>query len=467
MFEILEDSEMKDKKNNKEAITLYNLKFEYEDQYYEKEKQDENKEENLSKNQYYKIEDKKLEELEKVFKQVKTNIKLGYNLKKKFIKEFTSKNIPEIIVDIKAKDNKNLALIYEGKNFSKIIEIEISSHFLFVEKLDNKDLIFLTLNGNNYELLIYRLMQGQNNEKKAYLLSQTIQETIEGYEIKYINKKDRYGMIKKSQPKAYNLSYIKAISGNRFFCISNYGFKMYALNEKNEYQLVLLESYDKIDFIYEIDTNKFIFGSNIWTVEGYGFCGNSYTSYYHLLLNKIELKDIDKIKNKSNNPHLSNLKVEEKLKFSVISKTMFEDNFSFPYMYDIKIYFSDFVSLKNKYFIIMLKKSILIFDMEIGKEIKRFEVNVDGSRYFETDIKKWDCPENDEFIMIVNNNVILFKLIEENSPISLNILNYGYFPELCFKETKDRTILKNLKKINGEKNRFYSYTEESNDIFIY
>ena len=310
-------------------------------------------------------------------------------------------------------------------------------------------------------------MQGQNNEKKAYLLSQTIQETIEGYEIKYINKKDRYGMIKKSQPKAYNLSYIKAISGNRFFCISNYGFKMYALNEKNEYQLVLLESYDKIDFIYEIDTNKFIFGSNIWTVEGYGFCGNSYTSYYHLLLNKIELKDIDKIKNKSNNPHLSNLKVEEKLKFSVISKTMFEDNFSFPYMYDIKIYFSDFVSLKNKYFIIMLKKSILIFDMEIGKEIKRFEVNVDGSRYFETDIKKWDCPENDEFIMIVNNNVILFKLIEENSSISLNILNYGYFPELCFKETKDRTILKNLKKINGEKNRFYSYTEESNDIFIY
>ena len=226
-------------------------------------------------------------------------------------------------------------------------------------------------------------------------------------------------------------------------------------------------STNQFDFIYEIEANKFIFGLNLRRVEGYGFCGNAYTCYHNLFINKIELKDIDKIKNKSNNPHLSNLKVEEKLKFSVISKTMFEDNFSFPYMYDIKIYFSDFVSLKNKYFIIMLKKSILIFDMEIGKEIKRFEVNVDGSRYFETDIKKWDCPENDEFIMIVNNNVILFKLIEENSSISLNILNYGYFPELCFKETKDRTILKNLKKINGEKKRFYSYTEESNDIFIY
>ena len=264
-----------------------------------------------------------------------------------------------------------------------------------------------------------------------------------------------------------NLFYIKAISGNRFFCVSNYGFKMYALNEKNEYELILLEPYDKIDFIYEIDTNKFIFGLNIRTVEGYGFCGNAYTSYYHLLLNKIELKEIDKTIDKSNYHNSNNLKVKEKLKFSVISKTMFESNFSCPLMYDIKTDFSDFASLKNKYFIIMLKKSILIFNMETGKEIKRFEINVDGYRYFQTDIKKWDCPENDEFIMIVNNNIILFKLIDENSSISLNILNYGYFPELCFKETKDRTIFKNLKKMNGKKNRFYSYTEQSNDIFIY
>ena len=467
MYEIFADLGKKNKKVNKEAITLYDLKFEYKDPYYEKKEQDENKEENLSKNQFYKIEDKKLEELEKVFKQVKTNIKLGYNLEKRFIKKFESNNIPEILFDIKTKDNKNFCLIYDGKNFSKIIEIEISAPFLFVEKLDNKDLIFLTLNGNNYELLIYRLMHGQNNENKGYLLSQKIKETIEGYEIKYNYKKNMFGKEEKTSPKEYNLFYIKAISGNRFFCVSNYGFKMYALNEKNEYELILLEPYDKIDFIYEIDTNKFIFGLNIRTVEGYGFCGNAYTSYYHLLLNKIELKDIDKIIDKSNYHNLNNLKVKEKLKYSVISKTMFESNFSCPLMYDNKTDFSDFASLKNKYFIIMLKKSILIFNMETGKEIKRFEINVDGYRYFQTDIKKWDCPENDEFIMIVNNNIILFKLIDENSSISLNILNYGYFPELCFKETKDITIFKNLKKMNGKKNRFYSYTEQSNDIFIY
>ena len=159
--------------------------------------------------------------------------------------------------------------------------------------------------------------------------------------------------------------------------------------------------------------------------------------------------------------------MKEKLKFSVISKKMFEFNFSTPLTFDTKIEFSDFVSLKNKYFIIMLNKSILVFNLETGKEIKRFEIKFDDDYYLQIDIKKWDCPENDEFIMIINNNVILFKLNEEKSSISLNILNYGYFPELCFKKTKDRIIFKNLKKINGKKNRFYSYSEISNDIIIY
>ena len=74
---------------------------------------------------------------------------------------------------------------------------------------------------------------------------------------------------------------------------------MYALNENKEYELILIESYEKIDFIYEIDENNFIFGLNLRRVEGYGFCGNAYTCYYDLFLNKIKLKNIDKIENKS------------------------------------------------------------------------------------------------------------------------------------------------------------------------
>ena len=454
-----------DDKVNKETITLYDLKFENKYKYYEKKEDLKNKEENLSKNKFYKIDDKKKEELEKVFKQVKTKIKLSFNLTKSSYSQDTSITIPEIIYDKKTIENKNLCLIYDQKNFSKILEIEIAAPFLFVEKLENKDYVFLTSNENNNELLIYRSMQGQNDKNKGYILTQKIKETFEGYEIKYNYEMNMFGEEEKTHSKEYNLYYIKAISGNRFFCVSNYGFKMYALNEKNEYELVLLEPYEKIDFIYEIDTDQFIFGLNIRKVEGYGFCGNAYTCYYRLLLNIIELKDIDKKQNKSKN---NNLKMKEKLKFSVISKTMFEFNFSVSLVFDIKVEFSDFVTLKNKYFIVMIQKSIIIFNMETKKEIKKFEINIDGHPYFRSDIKKWDCPENDEFILILNNNVILFKLIEEKSnEINLSILNYGYFPDLCLKITENIRIYKNLKKINGQKNRFYSYNCKLNDIIIY
>ena len=470
---------MKDKNIEKEAIILYDLKSEKKNQFfdYEEEEELDHKEENLSKNQYYKIEDKKLEELEKVFKQVKTNIKLKIN----FQQSFKAGILPEILFDIKnIGENKNLCIIYDEKNFFKKLEIEISDSILFVEKLDNKELIFLTFNKIFYELLVYRLMPEQKNGK-GYILSQKIKETIEGYEQKYkYNKRYRYKEEKNAEPIDYNLFYIKGISRNRFFSVSNYGIKMYALNEKKEYELVLLEPYEKIDFIYEIDTNKFIFGLNLRRVEGFGFCGNAYTCYYNLLLNKIELKSIDKIENKSkqekiNNDKLDNLKLKEKFKFSFISQTMFKANFSSPLVHDIKVYFSDFVLLKNKYFIIMVKNSILIFNIESGKEIKRFEIEVKDNRFLDIDIKKWDSQRNDEFILIIQNNVILFKLNEENSStISLNILNYGYFPELCVKYIKyknenycNKIIIKHIKKINSQKNRFFSYNGDSNDIIIY
>ena len=222
-----------------------------------------------------------------------------------------------------------------------------------------------------------------------------------------------------------------------------------------------------------MDTNKFIFGLNLWDVKGHGFCGNAYTYYYNLFLNKIELKNIDKIENKSeqekskNIHNIDNLKLKEKLKFSFISQTIYESHYYSNGSFNIKVYFSDFVVLKNKFFIIMVKNNILIFNMETGKEIKRFKIEI--SEYIKTDIKKWEIPENNEFILIIHNNVILFKLSEENSSkISLNIISYGYFPNLCIKYyNNNKEIVKNLKKINGKKNRLFSYTDSSNDICIY
>ena len=75
MFQI---QKKEDENIEKETILLYNLKF-------KKEQEILFKNENLSNTKYYAIDDKKLKELEKVFKQVKTNIKFNFNLKERFI----------------------------------------------------------------------------------------------------------------------------------------------------------------------------------------------------------------------------------------------------------------------------------------------------------------------------------------------------------------------------------------------
>ena len=467
----------------KETIKLYGLKFENEDRTIKNEEIElKDKKEDLTKNKYYKIDDKKLKELEKVFKQVKTKIKVGLDMRKS--SDFRNKSVimPEIFFDKKTKGNEDgTFIVYNDKNFSKLIEIEATNfnYVLFVEKLDNNDLIFLVDKGACYELLIYRLIQENKEGKKGYYLSQKIIETLEGYQIKYNKKRrrhyfDMYGDEgeEKGEPINYVLYYIKAISKNRFFCVSNYGFKIYALNENNEYDLILLEPYEKIDFIYEIDTSKFIIGLNLRTVKGFGFCGNAYTCYYTLLLKKIELKNIDKNdnisrqeKDEKNEDKLASLKVKEKLKLSFISQNMFKFNHSSPLVYDNAIFFSDYATLKDKFFVIGVGLNILVFNMETGKQIKNFEINVENE-YFNMDIKKWDSTENDEFILIVKNSIVLFKLIEESaSKISLNVLNHAYFPNDL--KIDHEYIIKNLKKFSRQKNRFYSYNKAFNEINIY
>ena len=69
----------KDDDVEKETIKLYNLKYEYKSKLLEnKEQKLVNKEEDINKNKYYRIDDKKRDELEKAFKQVKTIIKLSF-----------------------------------------------------------------------------------------------------------------------------------------------------------------------------------------------------------------------------------------------------------------------------------------------------------------------------------------------------------------------------------------------------
>ena len=110
--------------------------------------------------------------------------------------------------------------IYDDKLLNKLYEIKLEENFnvISVIQLDNKDLVFFT----SGLFTIYRL------KEEKYFLFQKIQENRTGYGQQYSYS----GCFRET--KTFCDQYIKGISGNRFICVSNYGFKMYSLNEKNE-----------------------------------------------------------------------------------------------------------------------------------------------------------------------------------------------------------------------------------------
>lgn len=105
-------------------------------------------------------------------------------------------------------------------------------------ELDNNDLIIfckICQNDNkrnyDYEILIYRL------KDKNYSLIQKIKEDRNGYQIQ-----ESYSgcMI---FAKTFSLNSIKKLSGNNFISISNYGIRLYSLNNKNQYSLVIMDTH--------------------------------------------------------------------------------------------------------------------------------------------------------------------------------------------------------------------------------
>ena len=186
---------------------------------------------------YYKIDNERKKEFEEKFKQIK--LKINFN------------SHPRILRDGKFYTIFNgIFTVYDEKFFKKIIEIkfEEKEKINLAIQLDNKDIVFFAED----QIIIYRLQ----NEK--YFLFQKIDENAKGYELQY----DHRGCI--PSPKTYKSLFIKEISGNRFICISNYGFKIYSLNDKNEYSIMLLEAYDEgIRTIYEVDKDNFIFCNQI------------------------------------------------------------------------------------------------------------------------------------------------------------------------------------------------------------
>ena len=133
----------------------------------------------------------------------------------------------------------------------------------------------------NYVLLVYRLKDQQ------YSLLQKIKEGGLGMTAKYyITGHCSYS--RQYHKLDYKISELKKISGNRFFCLSNHGLKMYSLNEKNEYSLVLIEDeLEDLGMIHEINENKFI--SSVQKVHT-----NYFYSTTEMYLGTFEIKNATK-----------------------------------------------------------------------------------------------------------------------------------------------------------------------------
>ena len=254
------------------------------------------------------VEKEIIQEKEKLKKQsLKSYYKIDETKNKELEKYFKISKLKLILCDIQFLGNgqicgksDNKYIIYDDKYFNKLygIQFENINNIKSIIQSDNQDLIIFSKKRKNdnddrwyyeYELLIYRL------KDKNYSLLQTIKEDRKGYKL----QESHSGCM--AYLKTFSLMWIKKLSGNRFMSISNYGIKIYSLNEKGQYSLVLLEPHlEDIEQIYEINENKFIFCTRIQYEESLRGPAHDY-----LLIEKIDIRNL---KNEDLNKKINELK---------------------------------------------------------------------------------------------------------------------------------------------------------------
>lgn len=347
----------------------------------------------------------------------------------------------------------NKFIIYENKTFTKLFEIEFENinNIQSVIELDNHDLIFFMINEkkkkqdenfnfyleeydfNDFELIIYRLKD--NN----YSILQKIKEERKGYELQF----ELSGCFEYT--KTFFLKKIKKLSENRFMSISNYGIRLYSLNNSNLYSLVLMESDLSCDIIHEINKNEFIICINKH------YDSMSLGDFDYLLVKKISIENFDK--NKLNkkieefNEKESN-EIESSLKLTCSCKTLFEYS-----TYEEVHKFSNYIILKNKLFMILVDNHLLIFNLIDNKLIKRYTIIDDKKqKYEDIDIKKWS---DNEFLITKDGRIYLFELNENNLKIKI-IDCYDFDKASSIKIDEDnRFYIKESIKDKGKKNDFF------------
>ena len=416
---------------------------------------------------HYKINSQKIKELKLAFNQLELKAK------------FESK--PKVLKDgILYTLSKAGFIMYDNKFLKKILEIKFKPTIIPFSAilLDNNDLVFACfiydkddLN-NKYVLLIYRL------KEKQYYLFQEIKEGGFGY----LSRFGKRGFCSNTFNKIeYKVDYLKSISGNKFICVSNYGIKIYSLNGNNEYSLVLLNKHlNDIKIIYELNNNKFIFCTLKDT-----FMWDNTVLMELIELNKITKEELDdKLKNlekygyhlNTRNSGCYNFRIEiedrKKIYKSQILKLIESLKLTCSFKEIIKyiengrnLNSSNYIILKKKYFIVMINNNIFIINLIDSKFLKKYKILIDAINdgkdslfiYDFMEIQKWNNSEDNEFVLFIDKNVILFELNDDEiDTINLKILCCSYFPNIADNQ--------NFQKLSEKHNKFYSYDKNSSHI---
>ena len=488
-------SHLKDKKNFK--------RIKYDEQSEEKKKkfiENMEKEKKNSIKSYYRIDDKSMHILETVFNNLKFKVKLSnfFYLENERICE--KKDMDLVIYDI-SKFEILSKIKYENiDRVESVIELENHDLLLCFSTLDME---YSHINFRDI-ILIYRL----NNFN--YSLLQTIKESEEGFNIPEETLNNRY-------LSGNAFEWAKKLNGGKFLCSSYYGIRIYSLNEYGLYENILIFEYDKyLKKIYEINEKELLLIS-----EDYLYSSSiNYNHLYidkleikeeeekeekeedekdEINENKInedlekEIKDkkteinvdnnnnnfFSKIKgifnflncfsryHRENNQYNVFISQENKSKennlFSLKIKCSMKNILDYcTYKKNDFCNFSDYVVLQNKYFVIMIDSKILIYNLLNGLLVKKYLI-LDCTEKLMlackgNNIIKWNCENDNEFLLVEKGDITLFELIEiskeeEKISVDLKIKGYIYNPDI-----------QNLVKINNE-NKFY--IEKDEFIYIY
>lgn len=277
---------------------------------------------------------------------------------------------------------------YQNSHSNTYLNTKIYESTLSAIELDNKDLVISSYNNKVLKINVY---QYENNN---YIIYRKIYEKINGYESETCN--------------TYNK--IKKLSGNRFMTTSNNIIKIYSLNNINRYDIILSHDFRGIKEIYEINENDFIICS----------------------LNSFIKERIHDFKQ----THLNRIPVYHFINYEFCIKKIAINNFKPSYKeININIFPDQYIILKSKYFLVGLNNSdcIHIFSLNNGRLLKRYDIleniekNTNLYKINNFRIYKWNCSDDDEFIINAEGNITLFRLLEkENEMVDLEIIGYSY-----------------------------------------